>query len=116
MITVHELTITSELVSLLLAEFDHRKLNEIKRVNLVIGDLTGIEIECIKFYFEILSEGTSIQGTHLCIETQKSKYKCQKCSHIYERYGFSFDCPRCYSNGIMIEDGTSIFIKSMEVM
>ncbi len=55
---MHELSITQSILSLTLEQAKKVNANKITKINLTIGELTGIVEECVHFYFELLSKDT----------------------------------------------------------
>lgn len=106
---------TESLVDMVLREAKKHQANKITGVNLVIGELSGIEEECVKFYFDILTEDTPAYKAKLNVKFEKALFKCPSCGHTFERKNFTFSCPRCGNPGILSEQGRGLYIESIEV-
>ncbi|HQA59849.1 MAG: hydrogenase maturation nickel metallochaperone HypA [Tepidanaerobacteraceae bacterium] len=112
---LHELSITSDILDLVLCELAKKGYNKVIKIDITIGDLSGIVREHIKYYFELLSRATPAAGATLTINYKKSKFRCESCKIIYESCDFSFLCPVCKSRGTLVESCASIYINSIEV-
>jgi len=112
---LHELSITSDILDAVLSELSSEDYNRITRVNITIGDLSGIVSENVRYYFKLLSRDTPASDARLTFNYKKSKFRCNSCGKIYERYNFSISCPACNSRGTLVESYTSIYINSIEV-
>jgi hydrogenase nickel incorporation protein HypA/HybF len=112
---LHELSVTKHILEIVLDELKATDYKEVKRIDIVIGDLSGLESESIEYYFKLLSEGTPVWGAILTFKHEKSKFRCNGCGKIYERCDFPMLCPHCKGRGAMIESSTSFYIESIEV-
>ena len=53
------------MLSLALEKANEAKASKITRINLVLGELSGIVDECVQFYFDFLSKDTIAAGASL---------------------------------------------------
>jgi len=51
---MHEYSITQSLLELALAKANEAKASRITRINLVIGEMSGVVAECVQTYFDLL--------------------------------------------------------------
>lgn len=112
---MHELSITESIVNMVSDEAKKRNVNKVTKINIVLGELTGFEEDSIKFYFDVLSEGTPLYGAILNFKRVKAEFKCRNCGMIYNRENFTFKCPYCGSSGVLIEKGKELYIDSIDV-
>lgn len=112
---MHELSVTQSMLNLVLEEAALRNVNKVTKVNLVIGELTGLDGESIKFYFDVLSENTIAHGAELNFTKVRAQFKCRECGNVFERDNFTFNCPICGAKGIMANKGKEFYIDSIEV-
>jgi hydrogenase nickel incorporation protein HypA/HybF len=122
---VHEFSVTSQIVRSVLDEADKRKAKKVSEVHLVIGKLTFLGVEQVRFAYEVLSKGTILEGSKLFVEEQQGVVKCSHCG--YEG-GFKYEddplyhvpvptlkCPQC-GNVVSIAAGKECTIKSIKMM
>jgi len=107
--------VTQSLVDMVLEEAEKREVKKVTKVTVVIGELTGLESESIKFYFDILSENTVAEGAELTFKIIKAQFKCRQCGTIFERSNFTFNCPVCGGVGVLVNKGKEFYIESIEV-
>lgn len=112
---MHELSVTQSIVDLVLEEAEKRNVNKVTKVNIVIGELTGLEGESIRFYFDVLSENTVIHDAELNFTKVRAQFRCRKCGNIFERGNFTFNCPVCGAAGVLVDKGKEFYIDSIEV-
>jgi len=111
---VHELSVTVGLLELV--EDSIKGLNKkVTKINIVIGDLSGIDCESVSFYFDIISKETPVYGARLKFREEKSEFRCKDCNKTYQRHDFSFRCPHCGGKGNIVKNCISIYIESIEV-
>ena len=52
---MHELAITQGILSVVLEQAEANQASKITKIDLTIGELSGIASECVEFYFDVLS-------------------------------------------------------------
>ena len=88
---------------------------KITSVTLILGELSGLQEESIRVYFETLSKGNILEGAKLIIKPVKSKLKCKDCGVIFEHEKSKFSCPKCGGLGILTDSGKEFYIDNIEV-
>ncbi|SHJ63904.1 hydrogenase maturation nickel metallochaperone HypA/HybF [Parasporobacterium paucivorans] len=112
---MHEYPVTKRIIAVA-SEFAAKNgIDEVKQINLVVGDYSGYVASSIELYFDIIAEGTPCSGSKLNIMRVKPKLKCSICGELFERKLFSFECPVCGGDGVPTEIGQEFYIKSIEV-
>ena len=111
---MHEASVVEELVRILKAKSDELHAASVRRVTLVVGELTGYMEESLVFYYEILSRGSILEGSELAVRYVKPKLHCESCNIFFERSLYSFACPTCGRPGLMTKIGSEFYIESME--
>ena len=53
---MHELAITQSMFELVLEQAEKAKAKKVDKINLVIGEMTGVVGDCVQFYFNFLSQ------------------------------------------------------------
>lgn len=78
---VHEGSITTQIVESVLKEADGRKAKEVVEVDLVIGSLTFLNPDQVRFWYEVLTKDTIMERSRLIIRTGEGKVRCPKCGY-----------------------------------
>jgi len=112
---LHELSIAANILDIVLNEISSGNYKRITGLDIIIGDLSGVVGDNVKYYFEMLSRDTPAWDATMTFEYKKSKFRCNSCEKIYERDSFSILCPYCNSGGTVVESYTSLYIESIEV-
>jgi len=112
---MHELAITQSMLDLVLEQAEKAGAREVGKINLVIGEMTGVVGRCVQFYFDFLSKGTPAEGASLSFKVIPTTAKCRNCHKDFELKEFDWTCPHCQSNNIEIVGGKELFVESIEV-
>ena len=112
---MHEYPITQRIIEIAEEYAVNNKVEEVKVINLVVGDYSGYVASSIELYFEIIAQGSRCEKAKLCIERVVPKLKCDGCGQYFERKPFSFECPYCHGEGRPTKIGQEFYIRSIEV-
>ena len=121
---MHEFSAASQMVDLVLAEAQRRGVKRVLEVRVVIGKLSFLNPEQVRFAYELLSEGTILEGSKLQIEEKEAQVKCLNCGfkgkitaedNPYYHFGIPvLKCPRC-GGEVEIVEGREFTVKSIKV-
>ena len=112
---MHELAITQSMLDLVLEQAEKAKAKEVGKINLVIGEMTGVVEQCVQFYFNLLSQGTIAAGAALYFTIVPTRARCRVCDKPFELKEFDWTCPYCQGNSMEIISGKELFVESIEV-
>jgi len=112
---MHELAITQSMLDIVLEQAEKAGAREVGKINLVIGEMTGVVDECVQFYFDFLSKGTSAEGAALSFTKVPTTARCRGCDKAFELKEFDWACPYCQGNDMEIVAGKELFVESIEV-
>ena len=112
---MHEYSITESLLALALEKAGEAKASKITRINLILGELSGVVSECVQFYFDFLSKNTIAGGAELSFEMKPTRVRCHKCSNVFSPSDRDWSCPTCHETGIEIVAGRECYMESIEV-
>lgn len=122
---MHEFSITSQIVNTVLKKADEHSAKKVVEVYLIIGKLTFLGLEQVKFAYDILVKGTIMENSKLTIEEQKDIVKCDNCGYegdlkyendpLYHISVPTLNCPTCGSQ-VKIIFGKECTIKSIRMM
>ena len=112
---MHELAITQNMLDLVLKKAEEAGAKEVKRINLVIGEMTGVVEECVQFYFNFLGDETIAKGAELSFTSVPIKVRCRDCGKSFKLKESDSTCPHCQGNNMEIIAGKELFVESIEV-
>ncbi|MGQ9566093.1 MAG: hydrogenase maturation nickel metallochaperone HypA/HybF [Candidatus Bathyarchaeales archaeon] len=122
---MHEGTITTQVVQSVLQEANKRNAKKVVEVQLVIGKLTFLNPEQVRFWYEILTRETIMADSRLIIEESEGIVKCPKCGYEGDfKYVDdpamhvptpTLNCPKCGAT-VEIVGGKDCLIKNIKMM
>ncbi len=112
---MHELSITQDMFDLVLEQAKKAKAKKVGKINLVIGEMTGVVEQCVQFYLDFLGKGTIVEGAAVSCRIVPLKAKCRDCDETFELKEFEWTCPHCGNNTMEITGGNELFVESIEV-
>ncbi len=113
--TVHELSITESILSIVLEKATTAQASRVTRVSLTVGKLSGVVGDSVEFYFELLSRDTVAAGAVLTIDQPQARLRCRDCSCEFMPADIDWTCPNCQNRGVDIMSGREFFVDSIEV-
>jgi hydrogenase nickel incorporation protein HypA/HybF len=108
---VHELAVTESLVDAVIARLPDKRIS---CVRLEIGALSGVVADSVLFCFDIVTEGTSLEGAKLEISQAPAMCHCRICDGDFEPDG-PFAICRCGSAEVTVLAGQDLKITSVLV-
>jgi len=112
---MHELSITQSMLEVALEQAEKAEAKEIKKINVVIGEMTGIVEQCVQFYFKFLGKGTIAEEAVLSFAKVPTAAQCRECGKDFEVEELVWTCPYCGGNDLEITAGKELFVESIEV-
>jgi len=112
---MHELAITQNMLNVVLEQADKAEAKEVRKINLVVGEMTGIVEQCVQFYFNFFSKETIAEGAALCFTKVPTTARCRNCGKRFEVEEFTWVCPHCGGNDLELVAGKELFVESIEV-
>ena len=112
---MHEMSICESILGVLKDQAREQKFDRVKRVCVEVGPLAGVEIEALKFGFDVVMRGSLAEHAVLDIIETPARAWCFACGMtviIAERYD---PCPGCGSHQLQVTSGEELRIKELEV-
>jgi len=113
---VHEMSIVQALLEQVQSEVQRAgQPGRVVTLHLVIGRLSGVHVDAIRFGFDVLSPDSIAAGAALCIECPKARCHCAACGGEREIDEIVIGCPDCGSAAITIRGGQELLLQSIEL-
>ena len=112
---MHELSITQSILSIVLEKAKVAQANKIIKINLTIGELSGIVDDCVQFYFDIISKDTIAAKASLSFQQPSTRLRCRNCAATFSPNNLDWACPNCQEQKIEIISGRECHVESIEV-
>ncbi|WGZ93532.1 MAG: hydrogenase maturation nickel metallochaperone HypA [Candidatus Thiothrix putei] len=112
---MHEMSLCESVLQVLENEAKRQHFSQVKAVWLEIGAMSGVEIEAMRFCFDVIVRNTLADGATLEIIEIPAQAWCLDCAQtvaIQQRYDA---CPHCGSYQLQVTQGDEMRIKELEV-
>ncbi len=112
---MHEMSLCEGLLQILQTESKKQGYERVKTVWLEIGDMSGVEIEAMKFCFDAVMRNSLAEDAKLEIIHMPGQAWCMQCSkNVTVKQRFD-ECPDCGSFQLQVTSGDEMKIKELEV-
>lgn len=112
---MHEMSIAQSVLDIILQESRNHKVNRVLSVALKVGELSAVAAESLRFCFELVSQGTVVEGARLDIERVQVTCRCRGCGSDFAVKELVFSCPACGQTGVDMLSGRELSVESFEV-
>jgi hydrogenase nickel incorporation protein HypA/HybF len=109
---VHELAITESIVAAVKEKLGGAP---VRRVCVEVGRLSGVVPDALRFCFELVTEGTPLQGADLLIDEPRGRAHCRGCGADFALDDPVLLCP-CGSADVDVTAGRDLRVRSVEVV
>ncbi len=110
---MHELSLVTSIFEIITPQIPHGE--ELTEVHMIIGPLSGVSIESLKFSFEIIADKNGLGRANLLIINEPAKIRCLGCKKEYTIPSLDRVCPHCQSLQREILSGDEFYIDSIKV-
>ncbi len=112
---MHEMSLCEGIIQVLEETARTQSFCVIHKVYLEIGALAGVELDALRFGFEVVSRGTVAEAACLEVIMVPGRAWCLPCGTevaVHQRYDA---CPHCGSHQLQVTAGEEMRIKELEV-
>lgn len=111
---MHELAVARELCDLIERTARDHQAERVASARLLLGEMTCVDPETLRFAFEVSCRGTVAEGCRLDIERVPMVLRCRACGATSATDPFA-PCSACGAMGHDIVQGREIRLDSIEV-
>jgi hydrogenase nickel incorporation protein HypA/HybF len=112
---MHELAVTQGMLSIALEHAAKAGAKKITRINLAIGEISGIVDDSVQFYFDFVGKDTLAEGASLSFERVPARFRCRACQTYFSPGMQQWTCPHCGELSFEIVAGREFYVDSIEV-
>jgi hydrogenase nickel incorporation protein HypA/HybF len=112
---MHEMSLAEGVVQLIEDAARDQAFAKVTTVWLEIGQLSGVEVEAMKFCFDVVTRDGIADGARLEIIALPGTGWCMKCSKTVPMSEVFGECPECGSHQMQVTGGTEMRVKELEV-
>ncbi|MEA2296885.1 MAG: hydrogenase nickel incorporation protein HypA/HybF [Solirubrobacteraceae bacterium] len=109
---MHELAIADAIVRI--AE-QHARGRRVTKVEVLVGHLRQVVPSSLAFSFQLLTEGTCLDGAELAIEEVPAEGRCRDCGTVTTLAGFPLTCGGCDGLDLEVLKGEELLVDSLEI-
>jgi len=113
---MHELSIVEALIEQVQRELQRaEQRGRVRRLELSIGRLSGVNCESVRFAFGLLAPGTPVENAEVTIHQPKARCLCRACNARADIDDLVVQCPQCGSTEFSIEGGRELLLQNIEI-
>jgi hydrogenase nickel incorporation protein HypA/HybF len=112
---MHEVSIMAQTLEIATEYAYNQGANQIHRLKMRIGALSGVVSEALNFAFDVVTKGTIAEGARLEIEIVPVVCYCLHCQIEFQPTNLFYECPQCDRLSNKIIAGREIELTSLEV-
>ena len=109
---MHELSIAGSVVEIASRHAAGRKVSKLE---LKVGHLRQVVPSALEFAFELLTNGTPLEGAELVIEDVPARGRCRACDAETIMRAFPLQCSRCGGFDLELEAGEELLVDALEI-
>lgn len=112
---MHEISLCESVLRVIEDQAAAQDYHKVETVRLEIGMLAGVEIDALRFGFDVVMKGSIAEDARLEIITIQGRAWCPHCVKnvaVQRRYDA---CPDCGGHQLRINGGDELRIKDLEV-
>lgn len=112
---MHEMAIAQGILDIVLKTAAEHAAQKVTGIRLLIGQMTQVEPDSLKFGFEALSMGSIAQGATVEITNVPLVGQCNNCRQQFSIEKYCFLCSSCNSANITVISGRELAVDYLEV-
>ena len=112
---MHEMGIAAEVVRIAAQEAASAGAERVAALRVRVGRWSGVEVECLRFALEVLTEEGPCRGCRVEIESVEPRFACRSCGHGYEGRARTDPCPQCGGLEADLVAGDELRLAEIEV-
>ena len=110
---MHEATLAENILKIAQDVAAENHAQKISAVGLKLGEMAGVEVDALKFSFDVIKKNTIAENAELKINRVPIQAQCNKCGKIFTVTSYNFFCPEC--DGILIlQSGRELLIEFVD--
>jgi hydrogenase nickel incorporation protein HypA/HybF len=109
---LHELAIAESVVQIASRHANGRRVT---KVRLKVGHLRQVVPSALSFSFELVAEGTPVEGADLELEDVPATGLCRDCGTESRLKSFPLQCEACGGFDLELLEGEELYVESLEL-
>src|SRR3954451_15470198 len=109
---MHELSLAQAVVAI---ATEHAAGRRVVKVELKVGHLRQVVPSALSFAFELVAQGTPVEGAELVMTVVPATVRCRSCGEESELDDWPLLCGRCGSADVAVVAGEELSVESLDV-
>ena len=112
---MHEMSLMEGLLQVIEEQARESGYERVHGVVLEVGLLANVEVEALRFAFDVVTRGTLAEGAELEVQMPQGLGWCAECDQevlIEARFD---PCPVCSQGPVLLTKGSQILLKALDV-
>lgn len=110
---MHELSIVQNIVQTTEEFAEEHQIQQVKKVVLEVGGLTGVIPKYLHMYYPETVKGTRLEDSELIVEEIEAECFCRNCGEVFKPMHTRGVCPKCNRNDYEVLHGNELLIKEI---
>ena len=110
---MHEYSIVSALIGQVEGQVAARRATAVRRVEVAIGELAGVEVELLKTAYTTFRERTVCERAEMSVRTVEARWECPRCGRAFAK-GERLRCDAC-GRPARLAAGDEIVLERLEL-
>ena len=110
---MHDLSLCQNMLDIVEQQCKTHHIKKVTDLWLEIGTLSCVELDALKFCFDITCQGTPAEGCKLHLIPIAAQAWCWQCQELIEIQAHHDTCPKCGSTHLQRQTGDELRIKEM---
>lgn len=112
---MHELSIALSILDEIEEQVQRHNGAAVEAIYLRIGVLSGVDVQALRFAWELASENTPFASSRLEVERVALLVHCPQCDATHSPGLDSIACPRCVTPEQKIIEGRELEVRALEL-
>jgi hydrogenase nickel incorporation protein HypA/HybF len=112
---MHEMSIAISVIDAVTEKARLEGCAAVTEIDLVVGQLAGVQIESLKFCFSAAAKNTPAEGADLLIEEREGTGLCEECGARFPIDSFYAKCPDCGVFRVRVVSGEELSVRSITI-
>jgi hydrogenase nickel incorporation protein HypA/HybF len=112
---MHELSIALSIIDEIEEQVQRHEGAAVDAIYLRIGVLSGVDVQALRFAWELASENTPFASSRLEVERVALLVYCPQCSTTHRPSPQNIACPRCMTPEQEIIEGRELEVRALEL-
>lgn len=110
---IHEVGIAQQIVQLAEQAARRHGLTTIREIEVEVGPLSGVNLESLRFAFEVVRRGTLAAEAVLTVRTAPLVLRCRNCQSEYAAEPDDLACPVCEQEAVEVLQGREMVLRAV---